>query len=207
MRLQNIYTLNDERERILLLTNNRNALRLFELLTDLGESVFLYSGVLSEEQIMHMNPKIIVSYNYSHIIDEKIISMMNGKIINLHISFLPWNKGSDPNFWSFIENTPKGVMIHKVDAHLDTGMILCQRELYFDEGAETFRTTYEKLNDAIVNLFCENWNSIKNNAIIPFKQSGEGTYHKRSDFKEFVLGHPFNYDDKISDYKNRYNIQ
>ena len=73
-----------------------------------------------------MNPKLIVSYNYKHIIQPEIIVLMNGRLVNLHISYLPWNKGSDPNFWSFIDNTPKGVTIHKIDNHLDTGAILYQ---------------------------------------------------------------------------------
>ena len=27
--------------------------------------------------------------------------------INMHISYLPWNRGFSPNIWSFIDNTPK----------------------------------------------------------------------------------------------------
>ncbi|MCL0081308.1 hypothetical protein M1N64_03665 [Peptococcaceae bacterium] len=44
-----------------------------------------------------------------------------GRAINLHISFLPWNRGADPNFWSFIENAPVGVSIHYLDEGIDTG--------------------------------------------------------------------------------------
>ncbi len=195
------------RERVLLLTNNRNALKLYDLLSKMGEFVSLYSGILSEEQLTIINPKIVISYNYKYIVPDNIISKVDGKIINLHISYLPWNKGSDPNFWSFIENTPKGVTIHKIDAHLDTGSILFQKEITFDEDTETFRTSYNKLNDEIVSLFCENWQSIVNNSAVPKKQGLGGSYHKRSDLTSFKIKYPFCWDETITEYKRKYNIQ
>ena len=153
-----------------------------------------------------MNPKLIVSYNYKHIIQPDIISLMDGRLINLHISYLPWNKGSDPNFWSFIENTPKCVTIHKIDAHLDTGEILYQRELFFDESTETFRTTYDKLNSEIVSLFMDNWECIRDNFVSPVIQSNKGTYHRKSDFHTFVQHSPMNLDETIKSYKDKYNL-
>ncbi|HJJ41829.1 MAG TPA: formyltransferase family protein [Methanocorpusculum sp.] len=194
--------------RILLLTNNRNALKLYDSLKQMGENVELYSEKLYEEQLLEMKPSFIISYNYNHIIPEKIISIMPEKMVNLHISYLPWNKGSDPNFWSFIENTPKGVTIHKIDAHLDTGSILYQEEVTFDENIETFRTSYNKLNDKIVELFCRNWKSIKEGSseTINKEKNITGTYHKRIEFINYTKKYPLNYDDRITDYKNKYNI-
>lgn len=46
--------------------------------------------------------------------------------MNLHISYLPWNKGADPNFWSCIDGTPAGVTLHHIDAGVDTGDIIAQ---------------------------------------------------------------------------------
>ena len=56
-----------------------------------------------------------VSYRYRKIIRQDIIDYFEGKLINMHIAFLPWNKGADPNLWSYIDNTPKGVTIHRID--------------------------------------------------------------------------------------------
>ncbi len=195
--------LNSLGERVLLLTNNRNALKLYAILLQMGENVLLYSGALSDEQILYMNPQIIISYNYKYMINNTIISMMNGRVVNLHISYLPWNKGSDPNFWSFIENTPKGVTIHKIDEHLDTGSILFQKKIDFNEDIETFRTSYEKLNTEIVSLFCDNWNTIKSDSSNIMKQCGIGTYHRKSDFERYVTKYPVNYDETITEYKTK----
>lgn len=195
-----------ERKIVLLLTNNRNALKLYDMLSEMGEPVEIYSDILSADMLIQMKPAIIVSYNYKHIIRENIISLMENKIINLHTSYLPWNKGSDPNFWSFIDNTPKGVAIHKVDTHLDTGNLLYQKEIIFDENIETFRTSYKKLNDEIVSLLCENWEHIKNGITTPAMQNIGGSYHKRSDFNEFTSKYPINWEENISNYKKKYNL-
>ena len=68
----------------------------------------------------------VISFGYKHIIKENIINACKNKIINLHISYLPYNKGANPNFWSFLDNTPKGVTIHYIDKGIDTGDILLQ---------------------------------------------------------------------------------
>ena len=44
------------------------------------------------------------------------------------MSYLPWNRGADPNFWSILEDTPKGVTIHIMDESIDTGDILYQKD-------------------------------------------------------------------------------
>lgn len=98
---------------------------------------------------------------------------MQGQIFNLHISLLPYNREASPNFFSFIENTPKGVTIHQIDEGLDTGPILAQKELFFDESKETFASSYEKLILEIQMLFKENWSSISDKNYQLYAQTQE----------------------------------
>jgi len=188
---------------ILFLTNNKNALPMYEWLLQKGQTVHLSSDEITIRQIEFMRPEIIISYNYSYIIKQDIISFMNGRIINLHISYLPWNKGSNPSFWSFMDETPKGVTIHRVDTGLDTGDILCQKLIEFDEEKETFRTSYKILHNEITSLFKENWNSIKNNTIQGKKQENKGTYHTLLDYKKFTSIYPLNWDENIAESKRK----
>ena len=188
---------------ILFLTNNRNTLKLYDWLLYHEKLVYLYSGRLNINQLECMKPNFIISYNYKYIIGQDIISYMKGHIINLHISYLPWNKGAYPNFWSFIDNTPKGVTIHKIDTGIDTGDIFCQKLIEFNEEQETFRTSYEKLNNEVIELFKENWNLIKTNAIKCTKQKGRGTYHTKLDFEKFTKIYPVSWDENIAEYKRR----
>ena len=50
---------------------------------------------------------LIISFGYRKIIKNKYLKLLKRPIINLHISYLPYNRGTHPNFWSFVDNTPK----------------------------------------------------------------------------------------------------
>lgn len=186
--------------KVLFLSNNENAQPLFEWLHQREQTLF-YDGKLTIEYVETLRPDIIVSYNYRYLIKEDIISYMKGNIVNLHISYLPWNRGSNPNFWSFIENSPKGVTIHLMDKGLDTGPIIVQQELFFDEAAETFATTYQKLQNAVVDLFKKNWQKILKREYTVKEQPVYGTYHVQKDMQDFLVGKNFSYDMGIADFK------
>lgn len=139
-----------------------------------GEEVVYREDKISIEEAKETNPDFIISYNYRYIIPKEMIYFVSGKAINLHISYLPFNKGSHPNIWSFLEDTPKGVTIHYIDEGIDTGDIIIQKEVLIDEDKETIKSSYELLHREIQVLFNENWNKIKNGEIVPQKQMGGG---------------------------------
>ncbi len=118
---------------------------------------------------------------------------------------LQWNRGASPNYWSFIENTPKGTSIHKVDSGLDTGDIIVQEELFFDERSESFLSTYEKLHEKIKLLFMDNWDNIKSGNYSQKKQDGAGSFHTIKDFQSFTGG-SIDWEENIASYKTRMGI-
>lgn len=119
----------------------------------------------------------IVSYNYQHKVPKEIIDAVHGKAINLHISYLPWNRGQNPNYWSWYDNTPKGVTVHYMDDGIDTGDIIVQKEVKLS-NTMTLRDSYAVLQYDIQKLFTDNWDHIFD--LPRKKQSGEGTEHKQS---------------------------
>lgn len=191
---------------VLVLSNNRNSIKLYDWILMQGEDAVLFSDKIEAKILQRLTPQYVISYNYSHIIDDECIKFMNGRMINLHISYLPWNKGADPNFWSFIENTPKGVSIHKIDHNLDTGDILVQQELDFKEGIETFATTYKKLNEAILKLFMDNWYDIKTEQCIAKKQFEKGSYHSKKDLERIIPREVINWNETIISFKVRFGL-
>lgn len=150
-----------------------------------GEDIIYEEEKVSNEQVKEIHPDFIVSYNYKYIISKVIIDCVNGRAINLHISYLPWNRGSYPNVWSFLEETPKGVTIHYIDEGIDTGDILLQKEIIINEEKETLSSSYEILHREIQGLFKENWYRIKNNAIVPKTQPRSGSLHLKKDMVKF----------------------
>jgi len=146
-----------------------------------GCDVLEYADAIDKSYLMAEGIDFIVSYRYRYIINKDVVSYMNGRIINLHISLLPWNRGSDPNLWSFLENTPKGVTIHYIDEGVDTGEIIAQKELFFDHKNETLATTYRKLNMVMLDLFRKEWAGIMKGVAGRRKQPEGGSYHRTND--------------------------
>lgn len=188
---------------ILFLTNNENTNVLFDWLDKKEENVIRFQNALTIETIKTLDPEFIISFNYSHIIKKEVIDFMGEKIVNLHTSYLPYNRGSAPNFFSFYKDTPKGITIHKLEEGLDTGDILCQKQLFFDEEQETFKSTYDKLIEEIIELFKNNWEAIKNNKLPSKKQKNIVSSHKMKELDEIKIACPFNWDERISEVKKR----
>lgn len=173
-------------------------LTLLDFLSDNGNFVTRCEDKLNKEDISKGEYDILISFGYRYIISKGILDYFQEKAINLHISYLPWNKGADPNLWSILENTPKGVTIHQMDYDLDTGQILYQEEISFDED-DTLKSSYEKLQTGLVELFKANWKNIKYNKAIPKKQKGKGSFHKSSDKNSYQKLLTNGWDTKIKD--------
>lgn len=177
--------------KILFLTNNEISEDLINWLrNEAKEEVIVFNGKISKEDILHYRPNFIISYNYRYIIKEEMLNLLPKRTINLHVSFLPWNKGAHPNLWSFLEDTPKGVTIHLMDKGIDTGDILLQREVAIDEKNETLLSSYLILHKNIQDLFISNWDKIKNFQITPKLQISGGSIHYKKDFERIkhILG-------------------
>lgn len=126
----------------------------------------------------------LISYGYRHIIKSDILALFFQKAINLHISYLPWNRGSDPNLWSFLENTPKGVTIHYLDDGLDTGDIIAQKKVNHQPD-DTLETSYNRLAEKIEQLFRQVWPEIRSGQLKAIPQQDGGTSHRKRDRKRF----------------------
>jgi len=167
-----------------------------------GNKIKKFEEILDTKIIEKYKYDFLISFGYRYIIRNEILKIFKGNAINLHISYLPWNRGSDPNLWSILENTPKGVTIHHLDSQLDKGKILYQKEIFFDSN-DTLKTSYNKLMDEIVSLFISNWNNIIINKVTPIEQSIAGSYHKSSDKKQYVKLLKNGWDTRLNDLKGK----
>ncbi len=142
----------------------------------------------------------MVSFGYKFILKNDILKHFKNAAVNLHISYLPYNRGAEPNFWSFVENSPKGVSIHYMNEGLDKGDIIAQKELFFDEKKESFSTSYNTLKSSIEELFIQNWKNIISKQVKAKKQIGVGSYHKSSDSNELKKLLPNGWDSNIAEF-------
>lgn len=139
----------------------------------------------------------VISYGYRHILKKTIIESSDAHIINLHISYLPWNRGAHPNFWSFFDCTPSGVSIHLIDEGVDTGPILYQRYVNFSKDQNTFSQTYQQLISEIETLFKENLKEIISGTYKALPQRRKGTYHRVADLPSEFSGWDSDIQDEV----------
>lgn len=175
---------------ILFLTNNAISYPLIEWLRE-RNNVAVHEEKISPQQLHDFNPDLVISYSYRHILKQEVLALKPGRFINLHISFLPYNRGADPNVWSILDDTPKGVTIHLIDEGLDTGSILLQKQVVFDEKKDTLNGTYHILQNMIQDLFIENWEGLRDGTLETKAQRGAGSYHHSREFaaiKQQLLG-------------------
>ena len=180
----------------------RPQIALIDFLSNDGNSITRCEEKLNKEDIAKYGYDFLISFSYRYIISKEILNYFKDKAINLHISYLPWNKGADPNLWSILENTPQGVTIHQMDYKLDAGQILYQKEISFNED-DTLKSSYEKLQIELVELFIEKWENIKHNKVTPKKQKGIGSYHNSSNKNSYQELLTNGWDTKIKDLKGK----
>ena len=171
--------------KVLLLGPRRD--KFLDFLIHAGELVTVIETALDKEE--HFDWRgfdFVISFGYRFVLDKLFIEHYKNRAVNLHISLLPWNRGADPNLWSFLENTPKGVTIHYIDEGLDTGAIIIQKEVFFDSRVETLNSSYLSLCDALETLFFEWWHDIKHGIVKSVPQEGIGSYHRSDDKKKFL---------------------
>jgi len=148
---------------------------------------------------------LIISYGYKCIIKKDIINKFKNKIINLHISLLPRNRGMYPNLWSALEDTISGVSIHYIDEGIDTGDILTQRLGGKFMPSDTLKTSYMRLRHLLEWHFMFKWHDIKAGKVKSRKQDERySSYHTKQEGEALfhLLGDEF-WDCKVSTLRER----
>lgn len=165
---------NDAGEQVYEWLNDREDIEIKALLTEKHQL----------ELIKDIEPDIVISSGFQHKVPKEILETPEKGIINLHPSYLPYNKGAHPYVWPIIEGTPAGVSIHKMNKHMDEGPILAKRKVEVTLE-DTGKDLYERLQDAQVQLFKDKWEEIKKGNIEETQQDpSDGTLHYKNDFDE-----------------------
>jgi len=154
---------------------------------------FRSESAIQESDVIDLRPDFLVSFGYRHLVRPEVLEAIEGRAINLHISLLPWNRGADPNLWSWLEDTPKGVSIHWMTTGLDRGDIVCQRPVQLDP-AHTLRETYDSLINEVVGLFADIAEQLGRDVLDRTPQNAGGTYHRSADKVQHMSHFPNGWD-------------
>ena len=160
------------------------------LIKFLKKKKFLVKNIKRELKLKEATKAdIIISFGYRRIIKNQIINKTKRPIINLHMSYLPHNRGSHPSFWSIIDNTPIGITIHEINKGIDTGKIILQKKFFINykkKKFSTFKKIYSFLFIELEKLFKKNYHNIILKKYKTFPQSAGGSYHRNKDLPKIL---------------------
>src|SRR5712664_2985358 len=123
-----------------------------------------------QELLQSYSPDFIVIIAYGQIIPARLLTIPKFGWINLHASLLPKYRGAAPINWAIVNGeTRTGLTTMRIDAGMDTGDILLQREL--EIGAiETAPELAARLSEAGAPLMAETLRGLAAGKITPRPQ-------------------------------------
>src|SRR5580658_283175 len=113
------------------------------------------SSESARSKIGALNPSIIYSFSYRHLIPETVLELAPLGAYNLHPSLLPSYRGRAPVNWVLVNGEREtGATLHHMVARADAGDIVGQRAVAIDDN-DTALTLYRKLIQLGVELIDE----------------------------------------------------
>jgi methionyl-tRNA formyltransferase len=121
-------------------------------------------------QLAGIDPDAIIVVGYGRLIPQWMLDLPRLGNINLHASLLPKYRGAAPIQWAIAKGeTITGVTTMRLDAGLDTGNILLQRELAI-QPEDTAETLSPRLASVGADLMVETLNGLQSGSIHPQPQ-------------------------------------
>lgn len=131
---------------------------------ELGLPVFAPENVnhsLWIERIEKMQPDVIFSFYYRHMLSQELLALAPKGAFNLHGSLLPKYRGRVPINWAILNGeTETGVTLHKMIAKADAGDIIAQKKVAID-ATDTALVLHEKIRQASEQLLADTLPLIK----------------------------------------------
>jgi methionyl-tRNA formyltransferase len=121
-------------------------------------------------QLAVIQPDTITVVGYGRLIPQWMLDLPPLGNINLHASLLPKYRGAAPIQWAIANGeTTSGVTTMRIDAGLDTGDILLQREIAI-ESEDTAETLAPRLASIGADLMIETLHGLQSGSIHPRPQ-------------------------------------
>jgi methionyl-tRNA formyltransferase len=141
---------------------------------------------LEDDYGVDLSSLILLSINFGYLFNNRDLALFRDAW-NLHIGYLPWNRGSNPNVWSIIEGTPAGVTLHRISEKLDGGEILKAERVdvfSWDTGYTLYFRLVSKSEEMIQYIadLLHGRESLKS-----FLPDSPGSFHCLRDFEEAKL--------------------
>lgn len=128
-------------------------------------------------------PQLGVCCGFAPILPPALLALPEWGWINVHRSFLPYNRGLDPLQWALVDGTPAGVSIHIMTERVDAGPIIVQREMPL-LPTDDYDSLEARADDLVFDLFQEAWPRLRDGDVNGVPQEEDlATYHTWEDCK------------------------
>lgn len=144
--------------------------RAAELEIPIAQPATLNNNEDFKSQLAAIKPDAIIVVGYGRIIPQWMIDLPPLGNLNLHASLLPRYRGAAPIQWAIANGeTTTGVTTMRIDAGLDTGDILLQREISVG-GEDTSVSLLPRLADIGADLMVETLQGLNEGSVRPRPQ-------------------------------------
>ena len=161
-----------------IVTTSKN--NIYNLAYKANKKVFIYKDNVDFLKKLPQNIDLGLLIWWPFIIKKPLLDIPKNGFLNTHPSFLPYNKGKNPNFWAIVENNPFGVTIHKIDRGIDTGPIISQKEIHYD-WRDTGESLYKKSLIEMIKLFKRIYPRIRLQILNSIAQKKISSFHFKKD--------------------------
>lgn len=138
-----------------------------------------------EKKIKKNDYDWLLSIWSSKIFSKKFLSKFKNNL-NIHPSYLPYNRGKDPYAWSVYNSNSIGVSIHEMTEKIDKGDIYLKKKLYLPFPVTAYQVYLKSLSE-IKKLFIFNWKKIKDKKI----KLKKTTYNSKLNLRKHFVQHTF----------------
>lgn len=141
----------------------------------------------SVRDLQEKKPNYLLSVGFPHRFPAAWLELPTALALNLHLGYVPYNRGAAAWRWPLVDASPAGVSLHVMDEGSDTGPYLFRHRVptSADDTAVTLRT---RLETVALDKFTDAWPRVQE---LPLReQPPGGSVHTAADARALKLLSP-----------------
>lgn len=128
-------------------------------------------------------PHLGICCGFASVLPAELLRLPSWGWVNVHRSYLPYNRGWAPLEWALIDGTPAGVSLHVMTSQLDSGAVIAQAEVPI-EHTDTIQSLGQRADAVAMDMFRSHWPRLRVGDLRANDQEGSSsTYHSKIDLE------------------------
>ena len=142
-----------------------------------------FKNIENINKLKKLDLDYIFGIHFPYIIPKEVIETPNIGFLNLHPSYLPYNKGWHTPTWAILDKKPYGATLHFMIEALDQGDIIHQKQIEVLQS-DTANSLYKRVLQLEEEVFKEAFEGLASLKPKSHKQQSKGTSHNKKDLQK-----------------------